>query len=145
VISFTCSAATVNARKGEAAEQVKEITKGGAHVGVDALGIAATCRGAVDGLRRRGRHVQIGLTGAAERGDVKLPIDRIVGSEITVVGSGSLPAPGYGAMMRMIEAGKLKPGKLVTGTVPLSQTSAVLASMDKFATTGFVVIDNYDA
>lgn len=138
------AAVTVNAKKNDPVEAVREITKGGAHVGVDALGIAATCRNALDGVRRRGRHVQIGLTGAAERGEIKLPIDRIVGSEITVVGSGSLPAPGYGAMMRMIEAGKLKPAKLVTRTVPLAEASAVLESMDSFATMGFVVVDSYE-
>ena len=46
-------------------------TGGGAHVSLDALGSAATCAASVRGLRRRGRHVQVGLLlgdGAAPAG-----------------------------------------------------------------------------
>ncbi len=51
--------------------------EGGAHVSIDALGITATCRNAIAGLRRRGRHLQIGMTGSAEQGDIPVPIDTI--------------------------------------------------------------------
>jgi D-arabinose 1-dehydrogenase-like Zn-dependent alcohol dehydrogenase len=135
--------ATVDAKAGDPGGQVREITKGGAHVSVDALGIRATCQNAVASLRRRGRHLQAGLTGSDERGEIKLPIDRIVESEISIVGTLSLPAPGYPAMMTMIERGKLAPGKLVTKRVTLEESIDVLASMDRFATLGFVVIDRY--
>ncbi|MCC9620518.1 alcohol dehydrogenase catalytic domain-containing protein [Thalassospira sp. MA62] len=40
---------------------IKEITKGGAHLSVDALGSAQTCFNSVACLRKRGKHVQIGL------------------------------------------------------------------------------------
>ena len=137
------AAATVSANKTEPTGEIKELTKGGAHVSVDALGIAATCRNSIDSLRKRGRHLQVGMTGEAERGEIAVPIDRIVGAEITLVGSGSLPAPGYGAMLRMIEAGKLRPGELVSRTVSLEQAGETLAAMNTYQTLGFTVVDRY--
>ena len=41
---------------------ILDITHGGAHVAVDALGIATTCRNAIMSLRKQGRALQIGLT-----------------------------------------------------------------------------------
>jgi len=55
---------------------VVDITKGGAHVSVDALGVAATCRNSINSLRKQGRHLQIGLTTQAEKGEIAVPISR---------------------------------------------------------------------
>jgi len=60
----------INGKKTDAVAAVTELTKGGAHVSVDALGIAATCRSAIMSLRKQGRHLQIGLTTAAEGGEI---------------------------------------------------------------------------
>ena len=59
---------TVNARDGDAAEAIVELTQGGAQVSIDALGTAVTCAASVRSLRRRGRHVQVGLPLGARRG-----------------------------------------------------------------------------
>jgi len=135
--------ATVNAATTEPTAAIAEVTGGGAHVSVDALGIAATCRNSVGSLRKRGRHVQIGLTSAAEQGEVALPIDAIVLKEITVVGSLGMQAPRFDAMLRMVEAGRLSPGRLVQRRIGLDEASPVLESMDRFATVGVNVIDRY--
>ena len=46
----------VNAKKTDVrAMAIMDITKGGAHVGVDALGVAATCRNSIMSLRKQGR------------------------------------------------------------------------------------------
>lgn len=134
---------TVLAGNADPAEAVREITKGGAHVSIDGLGLTATCRGAIAGLRRRGRHLQIGMTSSDEQGDIAVPIDTIAEHELTIIGSQGMPAVGYGAMLTMIAAGKLKPLDLVTGTLALEEVGAVLASMDDFATIGIPVIDRY--
>ena len=56
------AAATVNASKvANIVEAVMEITKGGAHVSVDASGHATTCFNSISNLRKRGRHIQVGL------------------------------------------------------------------------------------
>lgn len=134
---------TVHAGDADAARAVREITKGGAHVAIDALGIEATCVGAIRSLRARGRHLQIGLTSAAERGEIALPIDLIVGKELTVVGSHGMHVPRYASMLAMIETGKLNPRALVSRTIALEETGEVLAAMDHYATRGIPVIDRY--
>ena len=78
---------TLNASDGDIPERVKEITGGGAQVSVDALGIRATMLNSVNSLRKGGVHVQIGITSAAEAGEVGLPIDLITMSEIEFRGS----------------------------------------------------------
>ncbi|MCH7932251.1 MAG: zinc-dependent alcohol dehydrogenase family protein [Proteobacteria bacterium] len=134
---------TVHAGNADPAKAIKEITKGGAHVSVDGLGIAETCRNSIRSLRRRGRHVQIGMTSAAERGEIALPIDVIVSKELVITGSHGMQVPRYASMLGMIEAGKLDPGALVSRTLALEETGDVLASMDDFATLGVPVIDRY--
>src|SRR5207248_5851651 len=57
----------------DAPRAVVEAT-GGAHVSIDALGSLDTCVASVESLRRRGRHVQVGLLPAAG-GRPALPLD----------------------------------------------------------------------
>jgi D-arabinose 1-dehydrogenase-like Zn-dependent alcohol dehydrogenase len=135
--------ATVNAGQDNAPKAIADLTSGGAHVSVDALGVAATCQASVMSLRRQGRHLQIGLTSAAEKGMVPIPIDLLVLKEASVIGSYGMPAPRFDAMLQMVQTGKLAPGRLVSRTVPLEEAGAVLESMDRFATVGVTVIDTY--
>jgi D-arabinose 1-dehydrogenase-like Zn-dependent alcohol dehydrogenase len=135
--------AAFNARQVNPVKEIAKLTGGGAHVSVDALGIAATCQASVMSLRKQGRHVQIGLTSSAEKGQVAIPIDLVVLKEASLIGSYGMPAPRFGAMLAMVESGKLAPGKLVSRTVPLEAAGDVLASMDSFSTIGVTVIDRY--
>ena len=72
----------INGKKTDAGGGGRGLTKGGAHVSVDALGVAATCRNSIMSLRKQGRHLQIGLTTAAEKGEISVPIDRMVTMEL---------------------------------------------------------------
>ncbi len=93
--------------------------------------------------RKRGRHVQIGLTTGADAGHLSIPIDLIVEKELELVGSFGMPPTHYESMLRMVAAGRLDPGGLVTRTIPLEEAGAVLASMDAYDTIGMTVIDRY--
>jgi threonine dehydrogenase-like Zn-dependent dehydrogenase len=135
--------ATINAQKEEPVPAIVALTKGGANVSIDALGVAATCRNSILGLRKRGRHLQIGLTSSAEKGEISVPMDLLVVKECSIVGTVGMQASRFESMLRMVESGKLAPGKLVNRTVPLEEAGAVVASMDNFATLGVTVIDRY--
>jgi D-arabinose 1-dehydrogenase-like Zn-dependent alcohol dehydrogenase len=135
--------ATVNASQTDAAGAVMQLTGGGAHVSVDALGVAATCRNSIMSLRKRGRHLQVGLTSAAEQGEIPVPIDLIVLKEVSLIGTLGMQAPRFPAMLRMVESGKLAPGKLVQRTIGLAEVGGVLEGMDRYATVGVTVIDRY--
>jgi D-arabinose 1-dehydrogenase-like Zn-dependent alcohol dehydrogenase len=135
--------ATVDARAANPVEAVRTLTDGGAHVAVDALGIAETCLNALASLRKRGRHLQIGMTTQAEAGQVPLPIDIIVQKEIRFVGSLGMPAWRYTHLLGMVAAGKLRPQQLVHGTVAIEQAPDVLAAMTDFRTVGVQVVSRW--
>ena len=135
--------ATFNASSGNVPEAVQEITKGGAHVSVDALGIATTCLNSVLSLRKGGRHVQIGLTTAAEKGQISLPVDIMVVKELEFIGSLVDKQSCYPEMFALVESGKVDPRQLVSRTVPVEEASSVLESMTSFGTMGMVIITQW--
>jgi threonine dehydrogenase-like Zn-dependent dehydrogenase len=72
------AAATISARgltPEQVAEFVKDATGGGAHVSIEALGRAFTFHQSIQSLRKRGRHVQAGITSQEESGQVAVPVD----------------------------------------------------------------------
>ncbi|HEY5719261.1 MAG TPA: zinc-dependent alcohol dehydrogenase family protein, partial [Gammaproteobacteria bacterium] len=80
---------------------VAEITNGGAHVSIDALGHPATCFNSVANLRRRGKHVQVGLM-LADHATPAVPMARVIGWELEILGSHGMQAHRYGAMLEMV-------------------------------------------
>ncbi|MFD7786094.1 zinc-binding dehydrogenase [Streptomyces nojiriensis] len=130
----------VDARDGaDTAQAVREATGGGAHLSLDALGSPATAAASVAGLRRRGRHVQVGLLPAAA-GAAALPMDRVIGWELEVLGSHGMAAHAYPPMMEMVRGGMLRPDLLVTSTIPLDAAPAALAAMGTAAGRGVTII-----
>lgn len=124
-------------------EAIRELTRGGVHVAIDALGIHQTCQSSVLSLRNQGRQVQLGHTTRRESGYVPMPIDLILNRELRIFGGFGLPAHRYGEMMRLAEASVLEPGKTVQRCVPLTEASAALEAMGSYGTTGAVVIDRF--
>jgi len=111
------------------ANGIVEATGGGAHVSVDALGSAATATASILGLRRRGRHVQVGLM-LANNALAALPWGAVVARELEVIGSHGMPSVDYPGLLAMISAGRLAPGALVGRTVGLEQAGVELMAMD---------------
>jgi len=137
------AAHVINAKKTDPVQAVVDITKGGAHVAVDALGIATTCRNAIMSLRKQGRHLQIGLTTSAEKGEVALPIDRMVTMELQVIASLGMQASHYPSMLQMVEAKKVSPKAMVTGTCDLNGINKVFEEMNTFQNVGVTVCNQY--
>ena len=127
----------------DVAQAVRDITHGGAHVSVDALGSPETCFNAVSSLRKRGRHVQVGLLLGADR-TPPLPMDRVVAHELEILGSHGIQAHAYPAILAMIASGKLHPERLVGRTVSLAEGIEALHNMNSFAGAGITVIDRFD-
>ncbi|KQZ07984.1 alcohol dehydrogenase catalytic domain-containing protein [Microbacterium sp. MEC084] len=120
--------------------RVHEITGGGSHVAVDAVGLESTAADAIRSLRRRGRHVQIGLLPASE-GHPRLPMDRVIGWELDLLGSHGMAAADYPGMLALIEAGTLEPQKLIERVVGLEEAAALLPVMDRSRSAGMTMID----
>ncbi len=136
------AAATLNARDVNPVEAIREITRGGAQVSIDALGSSETCRNSVMSLRKRGRHVQIGVM-AAESKETALPMGWVMFNELELIGSHGMQAHAYGPMLEMIVSGKLQPAQLISRTVTLEESLDVLQAMGELPPTGVVVIDRF--
>ncbi|MEU2391169.1 zinc-dependent alcohol dehydrogenase family protein [Streptomyces sp. NPDC007369] len=124
---------------GATAEAVRELTGGGAHLSLDALGSPVTAAASVAGLRRRGRHVQVGLLPAAG-GKTILPMERVIGWELEILGSHGMAAHAYPPMMELVRTGTLRPDLLVTSTIPLDAAPAALAAMGSAPGRGVTII-----
>lgn len=112
-----------------AAAAVQELTGGGAHVGLDALGAPATLDTSVRSLRRHGRHVQVGLL-LGDAAGAAVPWDLVVGQELRLLGSHGMAAVDYPAMLAMVADGRLDPARLVGSRIGLDEAGAALAAMD---------------
>ena len=137
------AAATVNATKIEnLVEYVRDITSGGAHLSIDALGNPTTCFNSIANLRKRGKHIQVGIM-EAEHKHPPVPIDRIIANELEILGSHGMQAHRYPQMLGMIKSGKLAPQKLIGKTISLDDSLDELANMDSFSSTGITVINEF--
>lgn len=131
---------TVNAKtSANVIEEVMEITKGGADVSIDALGSPTTMFNSIANLKKRGKHIQVGIL-APEQQNAPIPIAKIIGHELEIYGSHGMQAYRYPVMLEMIKAGKLKPELLVEKTIRLEEAVEELVKMNEFEGTGIKVI-----
>ncbi|TCC20660.1 zinc-dependent alcohol dehydrogenase family protein [Kribbella sindirgiensis] len=114
--------------------QIHEL--GGAHVTIDALGSNDVVQQALQALRPRGRHVQIGLLPSG----VNLDVGRLIGQELTWLGSHGMPAHAYPEMLDLVANGNLNPQQLITRTITLEETPAALAALTTATPAGVTVI-----
>jgi D-arabinose 1-dehydrogenase-like Zn-dependent alcohol dehydrogenase len=122
-----------------AAEEIVALTGGGAHVSIEALGRASTFADSIAGLRRRGRHVQVGLLVAD---DANPPTDMaaVIGCELEIVGSHGMPAHAYPQMLAEIAAGRLHPDRLVSRVIELDEAPHALATLGSGGQPGATVV-----
>jgi D-arabinose 1-dehydrogenase-like Zn-dependent alcohol dehydrogenase len=120
---------------------IREITRGGAGVSIDALGSPSTAVASVRCLRRRGRHVQVGLLlGAAATPPI--PMDLVTAWELEIHGSHGMAAHEYPPMLALIGDGTLRPDLLLGEVIGLEDAGAALAAMDRSpSSAGMTVID----
>ncbi|SMQ16436.1 D-arabinose 1-dehydrogenase, Zn-dependent alcohol dehydrogenase family [Streptomyces sp. Ag82_O1-12] len=123
----------------DTAAAVREVTGGGAHLSLDALGSPGTCAASVNGLRRRGRHVQVGLLPSSS-GTTPVPMARAIALELELLGSHGMAAHGYPPMLELVRSGVLRPDLLVTSTITLDEVPAALAAMGTAPGAGATVI-----
>jgi alcohol dehydrogenase len=120
--------------------RVVELTGGGVHVSIEALGDAAVARQSVLSLRPRGKHVQVGLL--ADEG-VALPLGAVVAGELELLGTHGMQAHCYPEMFGFLENHSLDPGDLVGRTISLEEAPAALSTEAAFHSPGTTVIDRF--
>lgn len=133
---------TINANKSEVVTAVKELSNGGVHLSVDALGSKITCFNSVANLRKRGKHIQVGLL-AGDDYLPQIPMHLVVSNELEIIGSHGMQAHAYPEMMEMIRTEKLQPAKLIGSLISLEEGAKILPKMNDFQGIGVQVINRF--
>jgi alcohol dehydrogenase len=129
----------VDPSHGDPAAEIVGRTGGGAHVSLDAVGLPSACEASVRCLRRRGRHVQIGLLPAAT-GRPAVPMDLVIARELQVLGSHGMAAHDYPRLLALVGSGRIPLSALVRRTLPLEAGPDALAEVATAATAGVTVL-----
>lgn len=122
--------------------EIRKISGRGAHISLDALGSQETCFNSVACLRKRGKHIQVGLT-TGDHQHPKVPMDKVVAHELEILGSHGMQAFRYDAVFEMIKSGKVHPEKMLGKTISLEEAPEALVNMNKFENTGVTVINKF--
>lgn len=131
---------SINSNSVDTINSILDVTSGGAHISIDALGHADILMNSVSSLRKRGKHIQIGIMESGKH-NALVPVDKIIGRELEILGSHGMQAHRYPEMLEMIRDGKLNPRKLIGKTVSLEESGKELENMDSFRTVGCTVIE----
>lgn len=133
----------VNAKNtSDVAAAIQELSKGGVHVSVDALGSKVTCYNSIGSLRKRGKHIQIGLLAGPET-NPPIPMHLVIAKELEILGSHGMQAHAYPELMQLILDGKMNPEKLIGRRINLEDAIETLMRMDTFEEKGMVLINQF--
>lgn len=103
---------------------------GGAHVSIDALGARITATMAIESLRPKGRHVQVGLL-LGEDANPPLPYGRAIALELELLGSHGLATSEYAAMLADVASGHLDLAGTVGTRIGFDDLPAALPAMNE--------------
>lgn len=133
--------AAVNASSADPAQAIHDITGGGAHVSIEALGIEQTTNASVECLRILGRHVHVGLP--AGDGLMQVNMRAIYSKQLSFFGTRGMPSWKYPSLLDMIERGEVDLNPMVAREIPLSAASAELRAMKGPTSPGTAVITDF--
>ncbi|PUB09792.1 zinc-binding dehydrogenase [Yoonia sediminilitoris] len=133
--------AAVNAATQDVPDAICEITKGGAQVSLEALGIAQTTNASVECLATLGRHVHVGMP--AGDGMMEVNMRAIYSKQLAFYGTRGMPAWKYPSLLEMIERGDVDLTPMLDREVTLSGASAELRAMKGPTRPGTAVITDF--
>jgi alcohol dehydrogenase len=118
---------------------VQALSDDGPDVTMDAFGSQASVRACVGSLRRRGRHVQVGLLFGADA-RCQIPMDRVLARELEIYGSHGIAASDYADLLSFVETRALDLGTLVGRSISLEGAGDALRRMSTRSDPGITVI-----
>ncbi|AML52944.1 zinc-dependent alcohol dehydrogenase family protein [Falsihalocynthiibacter arcticus] len=136
--------AAVNASAGDTALAIREITGGGAHVSIEALGIEATTNASIECLRPLGRHVQVGMP-VGHTAKMQINMNAVYMGNLALFGTRGMPSWRYPSLLSLIESGAVDMTPLVAREIPLSSASDELRAFNGPTAPGVAVITDFTA
>jgi alcohol dehydrogenase len=134
--------AAVDARDGDTAAAIRELTGGGAHVSVEALGIAETTNASIECLRPLGRHVQVGMP-VGHTARMEINMSAVYTKNLALYGTRGMPSWRYPSLLALVEHGDVDFAPLIAREVVLSDASAELRAFNGPAPPGVAVITDF--
>ncbi|MBI1494178.1 zinc-dependent alcohol dehydrogenase family protein [Halocynthiibacter styelae] len=132
----------VNSAEADAPAAIRDLTGGGAHLAIEALGIETTTRAAMQCLRKLGRMVQVGMP-AGKHTEMTLPMDALYSGQLALFGTRGMPGWRYPSLLNMIDAGQVDLSPLVAREITLSQASDEVAAFNGLTPPGVAVITDF--
>ncbi len=132
---------TINASREEVVDKVREITKGGANVSMDALGNHETSTNSINCLAKKGKHIQVGILGSENT--IIVSTADLIAKEIELIGSHGMPLANYNTIFDLISNNKIDLSLLIDRTVKLEDVGQELLNMDTYSNSGMVIIDQF--
>jgi len=124
-------------------QSVAELTQGGAHVSLDALGITETFHNSLKSLRKLGRHIQIGMpTGQHINPTIPL-LEMVYSRQLSVIGTRGMAANRFPDLFKLIETCKIDLSQLVTKRIVLEEAGSALEAFNHYAGAGITVINRF--
>ena len=132
----------LNSSLDDPVEAIKEYSSGGVHLSVDALGHRDTCLQAINSLRKRGKHIQLGLM-TEDHANTAIPMHKLIAHELEILGSHGMQTAKYPEMFRFIQENGIDLSKMIGKKISLSQVPEHLPSLNKAIQPGITIIDNF--
>ncbi|MEM7488201.1 MAG: alcohol dehydrogenase catalytic domain-containing protein [Pseudomonadota bacterium] len=128
----------------DTADEIREITGGGAHVSVEALGLPVTVNASLRCLRPLGRHVQVGLP-TGHTAVMEVDMSAVYQGNLALYGTRGMPAWRYPSLLGLITSGAVDMAPLIAREVGLSGVSDELAAFNGPTAPGVAVITDFAA
>jgi len=141
VLDLSQFASNPNSQDSAVVEFVMKFTNGvGADITIDALGNPNCVRQALMCLRRRGTHLQIGMTFEENGEKSQIPMNIVVRKELQIYGSYGMQARCYSDMLAFIVSKKLDLKLFIEKVISLEEGASLLMDMQSFRNVGINVI-----
>lgn len=122
--------------------QIVDVSDGGVHVAIDAIGHPGVVATSIASLRPTGRHIQVGLLAGEQ---VPIPLDRLIGKELELRGSHGIAAASFPAMFDLISSGAIDVRSLVGQQIGLEEGAHLLETLNHRTEPGVAVITDFQA
>jgi D-arabinose 1-dehydrogenase-like Zn-dependent alcohol dehydrogenase len=124
------------------ASQVQEVSHGGVHVAIDAIGDPDVIASSIASLRPTGRHIQVGLLAGRQ---VPMHLDRLISQELELRGIHGIAAASFPAMFELISSHAIDVRALVGQRITLEEGAHLLETLNNRTEPGIAVITGFQA
>jgi len=132
----------INSTSENVVDAIKDLSSGGVHVSMDALGHTETFLNSIHGLRKQGKHIQVGLM-TNEHATPPIPMPLILSNELEIIGSHGMQAHRYAEMFELIRSQGIDIKRLISKEISIEEVPTALPTMANFTSEGITVISSF--